>query len=205
MAHVRHIRQQKGRGTLPLEHTNLIQHFTWSGCGDRTRVPSHVIPLSTAEQTAAFFTSCTRDTFPWTPRSLQKACRYHISYPAILLFSYSPDLDTDKQTNGNFAVTYLGYFASFRPTLTEAFGILFYKYFKRLFLFLLPHSCVFCARSSWWKVKNKNRLKLLQNKIPNAPIRVGLTNRASQQKSDALDKEKREHDVERSKCHRRIP
>ena len=57
-----------------------------------------------------------------------------------------------------------------------AFGILFCNNFKRVFFYFFivvngrkTHSCV--------EEKKERRLKSLQNKIPNAPIRVGLTNR----------------------------
>ena len=55
-----------------------------------------------------------------------------------------------------------------------AFRILFCNDFKRLSFSSTMQLWVLCPFTVMAKTKKKTRLKLLQNKITNAPIRVGL-------------------------------
>ena len=66
-------------------------------------------------------------------------------------------------------------FFTVRPTLVGAFGSLFCNDFKRLFYFFFHKAVCFAPVHDDEKKKDKTRLKLLQNKIPNAPITVGLS------------------------------
>ena len=57
----------------------------------------------------------------------------------------------------------------------EAFRFLYCNDFKRPFFFCFHTAVCFAPVHDDEKKKIKTRLKLLQNKIPNAPIRVGLS------------------------------